>query len=131
RLRSNGCHLWPHSSRVRCRTREPRSRRNVVSSPSDLKGDAAFVATETLESDVECLGHTDQQIRVGSQRSGNDMPIALDRSARRADEQRWQQVGGVYIAIAHAAAIEKQRVIEQRSIAIRSGAELLDEPCEK
>ena len=56
------------------------------------------------------------------------MPVAFPSAAAYRNE--WQGISGVCVAVAHAASVEDQRMIEQRRPAVRSigrGVELVQE----
>ena len=55
------------------------------------------------------------------------MAVAFEFAAGAAEENDGQRVVVVLVAVTHAAAVENHRVIEQRSVAVLGGGELVDE----
>ena len=59
------------------------------------------------------------------------MLAALDLAAAAADERHRQREVIVRVAVAHVAAVDEQRVVEHRAVAVRRVLELLHEPRER
>src|SRR3954453_20628038 len=55
------------------------------------------------------------------------MPAALYRSVGASGKNHGQRAMVVFVAVAHAAAVEHERMVEQTSVAVRSGLEFAEE----
>ena len=59
------------------------------------------------------------------------MPASAERTASAADEGQRQGEVVVRVAVAHVAAVEDDRLIEDRTLAVRRGGQVANEPCEQ
>src|SRR5436305_7973219 len=92
-----------------------------------LERDAAVAEAELVHLAVVLAGDRQQEVREGRFLLLLDVPVALDRPAEAARKQRRDVDARVLVALAHAAAVEDQRVIEQRAVAVGRGLELREE----
>ena len=76
---------------------------------------------------AEFLEEREQQVRHGSVRWRYDVPAALQLSRETADHDHRQRIVIVLVAVAHAASVQHDRVVEQIPIAVGRRLQLVDE----
>src|SRR4029077_3769500 len=92
----------------------------------DLREDAAAVA-ELLDRDVVAVEQRDEQIGEARILRILQMLAALDVSVRVAENLRRQRVVVVLVAVAHVAAEQNRRVIEDRAVGFLRLRQPIDE----
>src|SRR5687767_11240419 len=117
----------PAASRLAAQTAATRMthRTRILRSPSEVHGTGA--QTERLDLHTELLPYPEHEVGERGLLRCLDVAISLDASRMAADEQRRHVEPQVVVALAHAAAPDDERMIEQRAVPVRGGTKTIDE----
>ena len=91
----------------------------------------AGAVAERVDFDVDLVEQRHEQVRLRRVLGAHDVLAALQLAAAAADHDVRQRVVIVRVAVAHVAAVEQHRVIQQRAVAVLRRVELRQELAEQ
>ena len=80
---------------------------------------------ERLQLGAEPVGHRQPEVPDLGVLGQDHVTVAAAEAAAHGHHR--QRIGGVHVRVRHAAAVEDQRVVEDRSVAIRHGLQVLQQ----
>src|SRR5438132_8244315 len=86
--------------------------------------DAAVAVAERVDRDADLVEHRQDQVRHRRVIRILEMTAALVIAGRASDDEIRQREMVVLVAVAHVAAVEDERVIEERAVAVLNRVEL-------
>src|SRR5262249_10003886 len=121
-----GLRPTPRLGRLRGPLRHaPLPRGRAVRAAVQLDLDLPRALPDAADLATELLGQSYKHISDGRVLSGLDVTMALADGASQCCERQWGR--RVRVPVAHPAAIENQRVVEERAVPVWCGAHLLNE----
>src|SRR5439155_8479875 len=93
--------------------------------PTSLDLERLSAVTERLHRNADLVEHRQQKVRHRCVIRILEVTAALMLARCTANDEVWQREMIVHVAVAHVAAEEQQRMVEQRAVPIRNGPQLL------